>query len=41
MVGETQEARGTLEVEVDINLEIKTKLIAGIKTLLDIISITL
>ena len=41
MVGKTQEARRALEVEVDTDLEIKTRLIAGIKTPLDIISITL
>ena len=41
MVGETQTARRALEVEVDTNLEIETKLVAGIKTLLDIIFITL
>ena len=40
MVGETQEARRALEVEVDTNLEIETRLVAGIKTPLDIISIT-
>ena len=40
-VGETQEAKRTLEVEVNTNLEIETKLVVGIKTLLDIISITL
>ena len=41
MVEETQEARRALEVKVDTNLEIETKLIVGIKTLLDTISITL
>ena len=41
IVGETQEARRALEVEVDTNLEIETKLVVGIKTLLDTISITL
>ena len=40
-VGETQEARRALEVEVNTNLEIETKLVAGIKTLLDIMSISL
>ena len=40
-VEETQEAGRALEVEVDTNLEIETRLVAGIKTLLDIISITL
>ena len=39
MVGETQEARRVLEVEADTNLEIETKSVAGIKTLLDTISI--
>ena len=40
-IGETKKARGALEViEVDTNLETKTKLVAGIKTPLDIISIT-
>ena len=42
MVGETQGAREALEViKADINLEIETKLVVGIKTLLNIISITL
>ena len=41
MVGETQEAKRVQEVEADTNLEIKTRLVAGIKTPLDIISITL
>ena len=41
VVGETQEARRALEVEADTNLEIETRLIVGIKTLLDTISITL
>ena len=41
MVGETQTARRASEVEVDTNLEIETRLVVGIKTLLDIISITL
>ena len=40
-VGETQEARRALEVEADTNLEIETGLVMGIKTLLDIIFITL
>ena len=40
-MGETQEARRALEVEADTNLGIETRLVAGIKTLLDIISITL
>ena len=40
-MGETQEARRAQEVEVDTDLEIETRLIAGIRTLLDIISITL
>ena len=40
MVRETQEARRVLEVEADTNLEIETRLVAGIKTLLDTISIT-
>ena len=40
-MGETREARRALEVEIDINLEIETGLVAGIKTLLDIMSITL
>ena len=39
-MGETQEAKRALEVEADTNLEIETKLIAEIKTLLNIISIT-
>ena len=41
IVGETQEARRALEVEADTNLETETRLVAGIKTPLDIISITL
>ena len=41
IVGETQEARRALEVEADTNLEIETGLVAGIKTLLDIIFIIL
>ena len=40
-VGETQEARRALEVEADTNLETETGLAAGIKTLLDTISIAL
>ena len=40
-MGETQTARRALEVEVDTNLETETKLVAGIKTPLDIMSITL
>ena len=41
-VGETQEARRALEViEADIDLGTETRLVAGIKTLLDIISIIL
>ena len=40
-VGETQEARRALEVEANTNSEIETGLIAGIKTLLNTISITL
>ena len=40
-MGETQEAKRALEVEVDTNSEIETRLVAGMKTLLDIISITL
>ena len=41
MVGETRETKGAQEVEVETNLEIEARLVAGIKTLLDIISITL
>jgi hypothetical protein len=41
VVGETQEARRALEVEADTNLETETGLVAGIETLLDIISIIL
>ena len=41
IVGETQKFKRTPEVEVDTNLEIETRLVAGIKTLLDIIFITL
>ena len=41
MVGETQEARRALKVEVDTDLEIETGLVAGVKTLLDTMSITL
>ena len=41
MVRETQAARRALEVEADTNSETETRLVAGIKTLLDIISITL
>ena len=40
-VGETQAARRALEVEADTNSETETRLVAGIKTLLDIISIAL
>ena len=40
-VGETQEARRALEGEADTNSEIETRLVTGIKTPLDIISITL
>ena len=40
IVGETQEAKGALEVEADTNLETETRSVAGIKTLLDIIFIT-
>ena len=40
-MGETQVAKRAQEVEVDTNLEIETRLVAGIKTLLDTISITL
>ena len=38
-VGETQEARRALEVEADTDLETETGLVAGVKTLLDTISI--
>ena len=41
MVGGTEEAGRALEIEADTNSEIETKLIAEIKTLLDIISIIL
>ena len=40
-MGETQEARRALEVEADTNSEIETRLVAGIKTPLDTMSIAL
>ena len=40
-MGETQEAKRAPEEEADTDLEIETKLIVGIKTPLDTISITL
>ena len=40
IVRETQEARRALEVEADTDLKTETRLVMGIKTLLDIISIT-
>ena len=40
-VGETREDRRALEVEADTNSETETKSVAGIKTLLDTVSITL
>ena len=39
-VGETQEAKRAQEVEVDTDLETEARLVAGIKILLNIISIT-
>ena len=41
IVRETRKARRALEIKADTNLKTETRLVAGIKTLLDTISITL
>ena len=40
-VGETQKFKGTQEVEINTDLKTETRLVTGIKTPLDTISITL